>query len=363
MTVAGRIRWILAGVAIGLLLLWFLRDSLSPFLAGAAVAYLLDPLADRLAERGIPRTLAAFLVMLFACLAAVAALLLLVPVLVAQIATLIEGLPALAVWLQGKIAALGDTGIGGSFGAAITDRVVQSVDSLGPTLGVETLRTALAGGVALVDALAFAVVTPVVGFYLLVDWDRIVARIDGLIPRGAEGTIREIAVDIDRTLSAFVRGQLLVCVILAVFYALALSLTGLEYAVVIGMTAGLVSFIPYVGTGIGFGVSIIVALVQFYPDPLPILAVAAVFGIGQLAESYVLSPRLVGRSVGLHPVWLLFALIAGGNLFGFPGLLVAVPVAASIGVLARFGETRYRASRLYEYRQADPPATDGKEQD
>lgn len=349
MTASERLRWWLVGAVVAALLLWLLRGSLGPFLAGAAIAYLLDPLVDRMESLGVRRTIASMLAVVATFVLAVAVFLLVFPVLLAQASELLDLLPKIVSHLQTLAAKAAQSGIGGSFGGSLADTLIDALRSAGPTVGVGTLKAALAGGVAVVDAIAFAVVTPVVGFYLLVDWKRLIKRVDDLLPRSLVGEVRLIAAGIDRTLAAFARGQVSVCAVLGAFYALALSFVGLDYAVAIGITAGIASFIPYVGTIIGFGLATLVAVVQYFPEPLPILVVVGVFTLGQLAESYVLAPRLVGRGVGLHPIWLLFALVAGGNLFGFAGVLVAVPVAAALGVLVRYAERRYRDGRFYRY--------------
>jgi predicted PurR-regulated permease PerM len=203
------------------------------------------------------------------------------------------------------------------------------------------------GGLAVVDFLAIAVITPVVAFYLLLDWDNMIAEINEWLPRQHKETIKGLAREVDQVLAGFVRGQLTVCTILGTFYALALVLIGLDFGLLIGFFAGLISFIPYVGVIFGGALSLGVALFQFWNDPVWIAAVAAVFAIGQVVEGNYLTPKLVGGSVGLHPVWLLFALAAFGSVLGFTGLLIAVPAAAVIGVLGRFGLRQYMASRLF----------------
>ena len=197
-------------------------------------------------------------------------------------------------------------------------------------------------------------VTPVVAFYILVDWDRMIAALDGWVPPRHRTTVRQIASQIDTAITGFVRGQTLVCLILGSFYAVCLWLVGLNFGVLIGLIAGFLTFIPYVGTLTGFMISVGVALVQFWPgsDWLHLGLTVGVFLVGQFMEGNVISPKLVGDSTGLHPVWLMFALLAFGALFGFVGLLLAVPVAASIGVLVRFALGRYLESRLYH---ADRP--------
>jgi predicted PurR-regulated permease PerM len=212
---------------------------------------------------------------------------------------------------------------------------------------VSLLQGLFSGGLALVNFLALAIITPVVTFYLLLDWDNMVAAIDHWLPRRHAPTIRRIATDVDSVLAGFVRGQFTVCLILGTFYAVALALLGLDFGLIVGLFAGLISFIPFVGSLTGGALSIGIALFQFWDAPLMIVAVASVFLIGQAVEGNFLTPKLVGDSVGLHPVWLMMALSAFGALFGFVGLLVAVPAAAAIGVLIRFGLEQYKAGRLY----------------
>lgn len=201
--------------------------------------------------------------------------------------------------------------------------------------------------------LSLLVITPVVSFYLLRDWDNMISHINEYLPLDHAGTIREQACEIDRVLAGFVRGQMLVCLFLAAFYGLGLTVLGLEFGLFIGITAGMISFIPYVGTVLGFVVGIGVAVAQFWNEPVWIAAVAGVFIVGQMIEGNVLHPVLIGDRVGLHPVWIMFALLAGGSLFGFVGILVSVPLFAVIGVLARFALERYRQS--YLYRPGAPP--------
>jgi len=187
---------------------------------------------------------------------------------------------------------------------------------------------------------------PLVAFYLVRDWDRIVARIDSLVPRPVAGVVREQAIEIDRRLSGFIRGQALVCLVLATWYSVGLSLAGLDFGLVVGIGAGLISFIPYVATVTGVATALGLAFAQF-DSWGPIAAVGAVFATGQLLQDDVLVPKFIGDRVGLHPAWVLFALMAGGTAFGFTGVLMAVPVATAIGVLIRFGVDRYLASPLF----------------
>lgn len=202
-------------------------------------------------------------------------------------------------------------------------------------------------GQALISIFSLVIITPVVAFYLICDWDRMIDEVDRLIPLPQRETVRELGREIDRTISAYVRGQSGLCLILGSYYAVGLTLAGLNFGLLIGVAAGLISFIPYVGSLTAFVISLAVASAQFLPNWSPILIVVGVVLFGQFLENNVLAPKLVGKSIGLHPVWLMFALFAFGYLFGFVGLLLAVPLAAALGVLMRFAVRRYLASPLY----------------
>ncbi|MGB1088839.1 MAG: AI-2E family transporter, partial [Alphaproteobacteria bacterium] len=213
--------------------------------------------------------------------------------------------------------------------------------------GMSLAREALNQGVALFNLLSLLVITPIVSFYLLLDWDRMIERIDGWLPREHRQTITALALEVDRRMAGFVRGTGLVCISLGSFYAIALTLLGLEFGFIVGAIAGAVSFVPFLGFIVGFVLSGLLALVQFWPDYMMIGAVAGVFIAGQVIEGNFLTPRFVGRNVGLHPVFVIFALLAFGSIFGFVGVLIAVPMAAAIGVLVRFSIERYLASGFY----------------
>jgi predicted PurR-regulated permease PerM len=226
----------------------------------------------------------------------------------------------------------------------------QSLQSLGETIrerGGQLLETALSSAASLLNIVVLLVVAPVVAVYLLYDWDHMIARIDHLLPRDHAPVIRRLAGEIDATLASFIRGMGTVCLILGTYYAVALMLVGLQFGLVVGAVAGLVTFIPYVGALLGGALALGLALFQFWGDWLSIALVAGIFASGQVIEGNFLTPRLVGSSVGLHPVWLIFALSAFGTLFGFVGMLVAVPVAAALGVIARFAISEYQSGRLY----------------
>lgn len=335
------------GIAIALFLvvMWFLGDVILPFVLGGAVAYFLDPVADRIERLGASRAVAVALITLVAICIFVIMALLVIPTLVNQTANLIDIAPQLFNDLQNFLTARFPE---------IVDQdstLRQSLASLGTTIqerGGQVVETVLASVGSLVNVVVLLVIVPVVAFYLLYDWDRMVAEIDRLLPREHAPVIRRLASEIDRTLASFIRGMGTVCLILGTYYAVALMLVGLQFGLVVGAFAGFVTFIPYVGAVLGGALAIGLALFQFWGDWLSIGLVAGIFVLGQVVEGNILTPKLVGDSVGLHPVWLIFALSVFGALFGFVGMLVAVPVAAAIGVLARFGVQQYLDSALYK---------------
>ena len=341
-------------LAVLLLALWALGNQMMPFILGAAVAYLLDPVADRLERLGLSRTLAVVVITLVGVLIMVAVVLMLVPVLVRQTTQLVNTAPQMAEQLQQflmnrfpQVFAEGST-----VNTALTN-VGQRVSES----GMQVVSTVLGSVMGVFSLLALVVIVPVVAFYLLLDWDSMVARLDELLPREHADTIRGLARDIDRALSGFVRGQGLVILILGTFYSVGLGLVGLPFGVAIGALAASLSFIPYVGVLIGGATAIGVALFSFWGEPVWIGAVVAIFAAGQFIEGNFLQPKIVGGSVGVHPVWLMLALTVFGTMFGFVGLLVAVPLAAALGVLVRFSVARYKESGLYTGREVPrPPA-------
>ena len=344
--------WLGAAVAF-LLLLYVFREILLPFLAGLALAYFLDPVADRLERWGMGRLAATLIILLGFLLLFAAALLGVIPVLADQTANFIERLPDYVRRLQALF--LGEGSLLGRFigePSAAIENNLNTVLSEGAGFLSGLLAGIWSGGRALVDVIGLFVVTPVVAFYLLLDWDRMVAKIDALLPRDHVGTIRQVFRDIDVAVAGFVRGQGTVCLVLGLFYAIGLSLIGLNFGLLIGLFAGLISFVPFVGSIVGLLLSVGVALVQFWPEGelVRLGLTAAVFFAGQFLEGNILQPKLVGDRIGLHPVWLMFALFAFGLLFGFTGLLVAVPASAALGVLVRFLVARYVESDLYRGR-------------
>ncbi|WP_210491270.1 AI-2E family transporter [Microvirga antarctica] len=328
---------------------------LLPFVAGFALAYLLDPLADRLQRVGLGRLGASLIILVLFVLIFIVGLMVVVPLIAQQLGEFVERLPSYVARLQQLAVEQGGPLIerlGGSNALKDMQTSVGNLISQGMAWMGSFLQSLWSGGQALLGIFSLLVVTPVVAFYMLIDWDRMVTTVDSWMPMRHRDTIRAIARDIDKAIAGFVRGQALVCIILGTFYAVALSLLGLNFGAMIGMTSGILSFIPYVGSLTGLILSMGVAIVQFWPDWTLIVATLGIFVFGQFVEGNILSPKLVGESVGLHPVWLMFALLAFGSVFGFVGLLLAVPLAAAIGVVARFGLHQYLTSPLY--RGTDP---------
>lgn len=354
MSNAQRWQWLLIVAAIGWLI-WLLSPILMPFMLAAVFAYLGDPLVDRLERLRIGRGLAASIVFLVMLLIVALALVLLVPLIQRQIARFIAALPAYAAWFTHDAVPWLEHKLNippSEFDpSTLIARIREHLGTVGG-IAAAVLGYATRSGLALIGFGVAVVLVPVVTFYLLRDWDKLVAHVDALLPREAQPTIRRLARETDSVLGAFVRGQLLVMLGLAIYYAIALKLVGLDVGPLIGMIAGLVSFVPYLGFIIGIVASLIAALVQFH-DAYHLIAVLVVFGIGNLLESYVLVPKLVGDRIGLHPVAVIFAVLAFGELFGFIGVLLALPMASIAMVLLRFLRGRYEASTLFAGRE--PP--------
>ena len=336
--------WCIVVVAM-FVVLWYLGSVILPFLVGGALAYFLDPVADRLERLGLSRVAATSVITLIALLGLVLLVLSVIPTLIQQTTALINSAPEIAHRLQGflieKFPTLTDS----------TSTVRTTLAEIGAAIqakGAALAQGVLTSALSLLSALVFIVVVPVVTFYMLLDWDHMVARIDAMLPRDHAPVVRRLAGEINDALSAFVRGQLTVCLLLGAYYATALMVVGLQFGLVVGAIAGAITFIPYIGALVGGALAIGLALFQFWGDWVSIGLVAGVFGLGQFLEGNVLTPKLVGKSVGLHPVWLMFALSVFGSLFGFVGMLVAVPVAAAMGVLIRFAISQYQASLLYQ---------------
>lgn len=327
---------------------YILRSVLLPFVAGIIIGYLLDPLTSKFTKLGLNRTLATFLVLFLVIITIVPALIILFGVIDEQlgrfiavvpqyIGALIKKIEPLIIELQDRFPNLEPDKIK----EYLRNNATNSLKLIG-----SVFRSVITGGFAFFNLLSLLLITPVVTFYMLRDWDKFIAKVDGLLPRSSKASIRQQAREIDRTLSGFIRGQVSVCILLGTYYSLGLYFVGLELGVLVGFIAGLISFIPYVGSIVGFVVSLGIAFAQF-DSLMPVIQVVIVFLTGQFLEGNFLTPKLVGENVGLHPVWVMFALLAGGVLLGFLGLMIAVPVAAIIGVLIRHAIENYKKSSLY----------------
>lgn len=341
--------------AVLIFFLWMFSSILLPFIAGLVLAYFLDPVADMLERWGLPRMAAAMTIVCFSILVLAIALIIFAPLLADQVAKLASDLPQLLRTLADRFDAMAPqwakdivTNSGADVQGSVTGVAGKAAEWI---LGF--LSTVISGGAALLNLVSLLVVTPIVAYYLLEDWDLIVAKVDSWVPRDHVETVRQLGREVNTAMAGFIRGQGTVCLVLGIFYAVGLSFAGLKFGLVIGLFAGALTFIPYAGALIGGLLAIGLALVQFWPDAWAIGTVVVIFAVGQFLEGNFLSPKLVGQSVGLHPVWLMFALFAFGYAFGFVGLLLAVPLAAAAGVLVRFGIRQYLASRLYLGRSFD----------
>lgn len=330
-------------------LIYLLGDVLTPFIIGAAVAYLLDPACDKLESIGCSRIIATCIITATFFIIAAAVLVLVAPLLVTQILNLAHNIPEYTIALQEKsvyvlgllekhlspeeVDKLRDT-----FGSASSD-IVKFILGLGNGL--------MSIGGSLMTLVSTALITPIVTFYLLRDWDIIIAKIDSWLPRATVGVIRKQIKLVDETLSGFARGQATVCFTLGIFYGSGLFLAGLDFGFIVGFITGLISFVPYFGMLVGITVGTAIAIAQF-GEVTPVLIVVGIFIAGQILEGNILTPKLVGDRVGLHAVWIIFALMAGGAMFGFVGILVAVPLMAIIGVLVRFSLDQYLQGPLYK---------------
>ena len=328
---------------------YVLRSVLLPFVTGIIIGYLLDPWASKFEKWGMNRTFATILVMFLVILILVPALIALFSVIDNQVGYFISVVPEYLTSFSKKIEPL-IAGLQERFPSLEPEKVREYLrGNMANTLKVagNVFRKLVTSGFALVNIISLLLITPVVAFYMLRDWDKFVKKVDDLLPKQSKKSIENQAKEIDKILASFIRGQLSVCVLLGTFYAVGLYLVGLDLGVLVGFIAGVISFIPYVGSIFGFVVSLAIAFAQF-DTMMPILQVVGVFMVGQFIEGNFLTPNLVGDSIGLHPVWVMFALLAGGVLLGFLGLMIAVPVAAIIGVLVRHAIINYKQSSLYK---------------
>ncbi|MBE6468074.1 MAG: AI-2E family transporter [Alphaproteobacteria bacterium] len=330
-------------------LVYVLRSVLLPFVVGIIIGYLLDPLATRLEKLKINRTLATCLVLLLVAVILIPAFIALVGMIDEQLALFISAVPkymeALSQKIEPIIANIQDNFP--NFNQEKFREYLRGNMSNGLKLIGSLLRKLISGSYAVFNILSLVLITPIVTFYMLRDWNDFTKKVDSLLPKAYKKEIRTQAKEIDKIISSFIRGQLSVCVLLGTFYGVGLSFVGLDLGLLVGFIAGIISFIPYVGSIVGFITAMAIAFAQFN-DWVPIAQVVGVFAVGQFLEGNFLTPKLVGDSIGLHPVWVMFALLAGGVLLGFLGLMIAVPLAAVIGVLARFAISKYKQSSLYK---------------
>jgi len=337
----------LAIIALFIGFIWLFQSILTPFILGMVIAYLLNPLVLKLEGEGWPRWAAVLLILVTFMMVLMAAVSFLVPVLLREGAQLVGDLPGWINAAQDKI-----VDIAARFGVTLTpdsEAIVENIQGQAGQIlqaGKGVLAGLVAGSAAIFSFVSFVFLMPIVAFYMMLDWPRLVAKVDELLPRDKASTVRDLMAETDRTLAGFIRGQLTVCLILGLFYGIGLTLIGLRFGFVIGMAAGILSIMPYVGSAFGLFMSVGVA---WFTTGSPTMVVAAlvVFGIGQFIEGNFLTPKLVGNNIGLHPLWVIFALMAGGTLMGFVGLLIAVPVAAVIGVMVRFAFAEYKKSAYY----------------
>jgi predicted PurR-regulated permease PerM len=344
--------WI-AVSAIALVALVLLHQILLPFVVGALLAYLLVPVVDRLERLGIGRSFAALAVFVPLVAGFVAFLLVMLPAVIGEVRFFIEEFPRYVTRLQSLVTDASSPWLRSVMGDDL--HIEQSSADVAKTMGSTWLdgflRSLWSSGMALVSLLSLLVVTPIIAIYLAIDWQRMIATVDGWLSPAYRDDVRALVREIHDTVAGFVRGQIVICLVLAVLYATALKLTGLNHAILIGITAGLISFVPYFGAATGIFVAVCVAIAQFWPNWVPAAVVAGIFIVGEMLADYVLSPRIIGRRVNLNPVWMMFALFAFGWLFGFIGVLMAIPMAASLGVILRFARRQSQASSGH-------PATD-----
>ena len=357
MRVERQVLFWLAAMLLVVLAMLALKDVLLPFLIGIVIAYALNPLADRMANLGISRAVASALIVAALVVVIVLLLVFLVPLLANQVQQMGLSLPAEIDRLRGLVESWARERLGDRFGdfKGALDRAVADLSSNWSGVAGVVAKSVWAQGLALVNFLSLLLITPLVVFYLLVDWHPMLQRIETWLPRDHKTTIERLAGEINDAISAFIRGQGLVCLALGTIYALGLTWVGLRYGLLIGLATGLLSFIPFVGWALGLLTASTLALLQFWPDTVPLVKVLCVFALGQVIDAALLSPKIVGSKIGLHPVWLIAALFVFSYLFGFAGVLVAVPVAAAIAVLVRFALEVYLGSSIYKGRDSEQP--------
>ena len=354
---------LLAWAAVAAILLYALYELggvIAPFATGIAIGYLLDPVVRKLERIGFNRLGASLLILAVFLIVMTFVLIIVAPILANQLIAFTQQLPGYVLRLQtlavdqanelvDKYAGewRAQMGLGDTISPAAVQKAVTDFVNFGTQWWLNAVRSLVTGGAAIVNFLSFLVVTPVVAFYILVDWNKMIAAIDAWLPRKRADEFRAVAAEINRALAGFLRGQSLVCFFLGLWYGAGLNFIGLDFGLLIGVGSGLLCFVPYFGSLIALTLSIGVAIVQGWPDPHLFYLTLGVVLVGQFLEGYVLSPILVGESIGVHPVWLMFSLFAFGSMFGFVGLLIAVPASAAIGVLMRRLLAAYLAGPLY----------------
>jgi len=348
--------WLIAG-AVLVLLIGLLKEILLPFVTGAILAYCLNPAVGYLDRKGVPRTLSSALVILLLILLVVLAFVFLVPMIVTQAQQFIVALPGELEKLETLLENFARDNLGryATEAQAAIDKAFASLTENRQALATWLAQSLWTQGKALFNFVSLMLVTPLLVFYLLVDWEPMLRKINEWLPRRHARSLRQLGADVNNAVGASVRGQGMVCLVLGTFYAIALSLIGLNYGLLIGVVTGIASFVPFVGWALGTIVATTVAILQYWPDVMPVILVAGVFLIGQTVDSAVLSPKIIGSRIGLHPVWLIFALIAFSYLFGLVGVLIAVPLAAAAGVIVRFALKAYLGSSVYTGRLSPPP--------
>ncbi len=357
MRVERQVLFWLAALLVVVLALLALKDVLLPFLIGIVIAYALNPLADRLSRLGVNRTVASALIVAALVVVLVLMLVFLVPLLANQLQQMGLSLPGELERLRGVVEGWARDRLGDRFPdfKAALDRAVADFSGNWSGVAGTIAKSVWSQGLALVNFLSLLLITPLVVFYLLVDWHPMLERIETWLPRDHKATLTRLAAEINDAISAFIRGQGLVCLALGCIYAVGLTVVGLKYGLLIGLATGLLSFVPFVGWALGLLTAATLAVLQFWPDTVPLLKVLGVFALGQVIDAAFLSPKIVGSKIGLHPVWLIAALFVFSYLFGFAGVLVAVPVAAAIAVLVRFALEVYLGSTIYKGRLETPP--------
>jgi len=337
--------WLMVSL-LTLTFIWVFNGVMMPFVVGIALAYMLNPLVEKMATRKIPRWVSAFIILFVFLLTALIALIFAIPVLVREMVDFIQLLPSLfnqgQEWIANQIPMLEiPNSLEDIDKDALSDKAGDILNASKNILG-----NVLKGGVAIIGFISFIVLIPIIAFYLMIDWPRLTSKVNDLVPEKNKSSVKSILSDIDASLSGFIRGQLSVCFLLGLFYAIGLSLMGLQYGFFIGVAAGVLSIIPYVGSLFGLVAAVGMAFYQFGGWEYPLIAFV-IFIVGQLVEGNYLTPKLVGDSVGLHPIWVIFVLMAGGTLLGLLGMMIAVPVAAIIAVLLRHGIKHYKQSSYY----------------